>query len=409
MTFFKIQSPLYNTLATTFIYHISIYVEDWSATLNQRGQSDVLFLDFSKAFDKVPHRHLIHKLSYYGITGKTNKWIQGFLTGRTQCVAVDGEESDWNPVISGVPQGSVLGPVLFLIFINDITDGITSKIRLFADDSVIYRSITTREDQEALHNDLMKVFEWAEKWGMSFNVKKCVHVTITKKLKALHYNYSVGDEVIPKEQSTKYLGVTITSDLSWSKHIVNIKNKASRTLGLIRRNLGPCDPSVKEKAYQSLVRPQVEYAASVWSPYTERDITKLESVQRQAARFTLGDYKQTSSVTDMINKLQWDSLEQRRLMIQACMFYKIHYGFVDIILPQSIIHNARPGRGQHQLRYHQLLVNLDVYKYSFYPRMIPLWNSLPSAAVYASSPEAFNLAAIPFIRELKLPSSGRRW
>ena len=243
-------------------------VDDWSTTLNQRGQSDVLFLDFSKAFDKVPHQHLLHKLSYYGITGKTREWIRGFLTGRSQCVVVDGEESEWCPVISGVPQGSVMGPVLFLIFINDITDGISSDIRLFADDSIIYRKITSLEDQKALHEDLVRVFEWAERWGMSFNVKKCVHVTITKKLTPLPYSYTVGGETIPKEQATKYLGVTITSDLSWSKHISNIRAKASRTLGLIRRNFGPCDRTVKEKAYQCLVRPQIDYAASVWSPYT---------------------------------------------------------------------------------------------------------------------------------------------
>ena len=138
-------------------------VDDWSTTLNQRGQSDVLFLDFSKAFDKVPHQHLLHKLSYYGITGKTKEWIRSFLTGRSQCVAVDGEESERCPVISGVPQGSVMGPVLFLIFINDITDGISSNMRLFADDSVIYRKITSPEDQKALHEDLVRVSEWAER------------------------------------------------------------------------------------------------------------------------------------------------------------------------------------------------------------------------------------------------------
>ena len=125
---------------------------------------------------------------------------------------------------------------------------------------------------------------------MSSNVKKCIHVTITKKLTPLPYSYTVGGETILKEQATKYLGVTITSDLSWSKHISNIRAKASRTLGLIRRYFGPCDRTVKEKAYQCLVRPQIDYTASVWSPYTHRDKSMLESVQRQAARFTLGDY-----------------------------------------------------------------------------------------------------------------------
>ena len=174
-------------------------MDDWSTTLNQRGQSDVLFLDFSKAFDKVPHQHLLHKLSYYGITGKTKEWIRGFLTGCSQCVAVDGEESEWCPVISGVPQGSVMGPVLFLNFINDITDCISSNMRLFAEDSVIYRKITSSEDQKALHEYLFRVFEWAERWGMSFNVKKvrpCHHHkeanATTLQLHCGRRNYSQG-------------------------------------------------------------------------------------------------------------------------------------------------------------------------------------------------------------------------
>ncbi len=384
-------------------------VDDWSNTLNQRGQADVLFLDFSKAFDRVPHQHLLHKLSYYGINGKTLGWIKGFLSERTQCVAVGGEESTWCPVTSGVPQGSVMGPVLFLLFINDITEDITSSIRLFADDSIIYRNIKSPEDQRKLHQDLLKVFEWAEAWGMNFNVKKCVHVTITKKLKPLVYNYTIGSEAIPKEQSTKYLGVTITADLSWSKHIETIRAKAARTLGLIRRNLGPCDPSVKEKAYQCLVRPQLEYGSCVWNPFTKRDKHMVEGVQRQAARFTKGDYKRTSSVSEMISSLQWDSLENRRLLSQVSMFFKICNGHVNIKLPDNIRRNERPSRSQHHLRFHHMQTNLDVYKYSFFPRIIPLWNVLPPEAISAKSPAAFNAVVLPFIRQLQPPTSGREW
>ena len=131
----------------------------------------------------------------------------------------------------------------------------------------------------------------------------------------------------------------------------------------------------------------------------------LESVQRQATRFTLGDYRRSSSVTAMISTLQWDTLEHRRLLAQASMFYKIHYGLVDITLPQIIRPNPRSGRGQHQLRYHHLQTNLDVYRYSFFPRII----LLPSAAVYAPSPEAFNLAVMASIRQLQSPAYAKGW
>ena len=379
--------------------------------LNMHGQSDVLFLDFSKAFDKVPHECLLHKLLYYGVTGKTNNWIRGFLTDRSQCVVVDGEESDWCPVVSGVPQGSVLGPALFLLFINDIADKVTSNIRLFADDSVIYRCITSPEDQTILHQDLLSVFSWAKTWGMSFNVKKCVHLTITKKPHPLEYVYSIDGDVIPNEKSTKYLGVTITSDLSWTKLIETIKTKASRTLGLIRRNLGPCDTTVKEKAYQSLVRPQLEYASSVWNPFTKTDKTKVESIQKQAARFTLSNYQRTSSVNTMLETLKWDTLENRRLLAQATVFYKIINGIINISIPHRLTPKPRPGRGSHHLRCHQVITNLNIYKYSFYPRVIPLWNILPAAAVTAPSHQAFCTAAlhVPAIRCLPPATSSYGW
>jgi hypothetical protein len=261
-----------------------------------------------------------------------------------------------------------MGPVLFLLFINDIADNVTSKIRLFADDSVIYRTIKTPQDQTLLHQDLLTVFSWAKTWGMSFNIKKCVHLTISNKRKPLEHAYTVDGETIPKENSIKYLGVTITSNLSWTKHIESIRAKASRTLGLIRRNLGPCDVTVKERAYQSLVRPQLEYASTVWNPFTKNDKSKVESVQRQAARFAVGDYRRTSSVTTMLNTLQWDTLEDRRLLAQVTMFYKIVNGVVNITIPQRFTPNRRPARYLHHLRYHQAITNLNSYKYSFYPK-----------------------------------------
>ena len=271
------------------------------------------------------------------------------------------------------------------------------------------RNITSLEDQPILHHDLLTVFSWAKTWGMSFNVKKCAHLTISKKRHPLEYAYSIDGDIIPNEKSTKYLGVTITSDLSWTKHIESIKAKASRTLGLIRRNLGPCDTTVKEKAYQSLVRPQLEYASSVWNPYTKTDKIKVESIQRQAARFTVGDYQRTSSVTTMLETLNWDTLEHRRLLAQATMFYKIINGIVNISIPQRFTQNSRPARGSHHLRYHQVITNLNSYKYSFYPRVIPLWNILPTEAVTAPSYQAFSSAALPAIRCLPPTSSSYGW
>ncbi len=375
-------------------------LDDWSQSLHNGKQTDVLFLDFSKAFDKIPHNKLLYKLNYYGLRGKTNQWVSGFLKDRTQCVTVNGQCSEWRDVASGVPQGSVLGPALFLLYINDIADNVHSNMRLFADDSVIYRTVSNLHDQQSLQNDLSTVFKWAQDWDMSFNVKKCCHLSITRKIKGkFNTKYSVENESIPVVNSCKYLGLTITHNLSWNEHARNTKNKASRTLGLIRRNLGPCDPEVKTRAYEALVRPQVEYATAAWNPYTRRNIKLLEGVQRQAARFVSRDYRTDSSVTAMVNKLGWDTLENRRLMSQAVMFSKVRSNIVNIPMPAYVhLQTYTRTRRLHQMQYQHIYTRVDTFKYSFFPRIIPVWNILPVAAVSAETLDGFRKAAWPVIR-----------
>ena len=142
-------------------------------------QTDLIIMDFAKAFDKVPHRRLLHKLEYYGIRGSTHKWINSWLSGRTQQVVLDGQASDPVPVLSGVPQGSVLGPVLFLLFINDLPDNIRSSVRLFADDCVLYRNIHSLQDCLTLQEDLTSLGQWEAHWQMKFNVAKCHSMRVT--------------------------------------------------------------------------------------------------------------------------------------------------------------------------------------------------------------------------------------
>ena len=143
---------------------------DWASILNQRGQVDALFLDFSKAFDKVSHEKLLHKICQYGINGRTHAWISAFLKNRSQFVVVNGAHSCSVPVTSGVPQGSVLGPTLFLLFINDIVDTPNSQLRLFADETVLYRAIKSPTDHQVLQEDLLNLTDWASRWQMKFNI-----------------------------------------------------------------------------------------------------------------------------------------------------------------------------------------------------------------------------------------------
>ena len=206
---------------------------DWASSMNNNKQTDILLLNFSKAFDTVPHKCLLSKLSYYGITGLTLQWINFFLSNRTQTVSVNGSHSSPANVISGVPQGSFLGPVLFLLYINDITDSINSNIRLFADDSILYREIQTPKDHDILQTDLSKLSEWATKWQMNFNIATCHLLRITQKRKPSHFTYTITNQPITQVESHPYLGITIDSKLSWSKHIHTTTSQCARTLGLL--------------------------------------------------------------------------------------------------------------------------------------------------------------------------------
>ena len=211
--------------------------DDYAKVLDNQGQIDTFILDFEKAFDTPPHELLKSKMLSYGIGGKTIICIDAFLCFRKQRVVVKGVKSDWAPVVSGIQQGTVLGPLLFSLHINDIMSDIESEIRLFADDCVCYREIKDIEDTLKLQKDIDRLGIWARKWGMRFQPVKCNMVQLTKKHNKIDASYTLESTVLENVEIIKYLGVTITSDLKWNSHIRNVCSKANRTLGFLRRNL----------------------------------------------------------------------------------------------------------------------------------------------------------------------------
>ena len=205
---------------------------------NKKGsQIDFAVLDFSKAFDTVPHDGLLSKLKHYGIDDKIWLWIYNFLKNRKQSVVVDGKQSSLIDVVSGVPQGTVLGPLLFLLHINDLPSVVSSKVRLFADDCLIYRNITNKEHQIALQKDLNLLENLGNTWGMHFNTAKCNITRVSQTLDPKLFNYSLTEQVLEEVMDAKYLGVTLSNDLEWSKHIATMTNKANSKLSFLRRNL----------------------------------------------------------------------------------------------------------------------------------------------------------------------------
>ena len=212
---------------------------DWAIVLNNKSQTDIIFLDVSKAFDKISHRYLLSKLHYYGIRNHTLSWIGTFLSDRTQTRVVNGVHSSYVEVTSGVPQGSVLGPMLFLLYINDINNAITSQIRPFADDSVQYGNICNHNDQVILRNDLDTISSLAEKWLLKLNINKCSVLSITLKHNSRSHDYDILGTTLMWVASLDYLGVAISCDLNWLRHVRKISNKASRTLGLLKEPYPP--------------------------------------------------------------------------------------------------------------------------------------------------------------------------
>ena len=213
-------------------------------------QTDVIIMYFAKAFDKVPHKRLLYKLHYYGIKGSIHKRIASWLSGRYQKVVLDGQSSDPVVVLSGVPQVSVLGPVLFLIFINDLPDNIRSSVRLFADDCVLYRNINSLTDCQILQEDLNSLAQWENDWQMKFNVAKCHSMRVTRHLPSnqIHFSYPLHQQTLEQVRSAKYIGLSITDDLEWGKHISEISCKATKTLGFLRCNLALAPRHTKEVA-----------------------------------------------------------------------------------------------------------------------------------------------------------------
>ena len=263
--------------------------DDWSQCLEQRSAVHCLLLDFAKAFDSVPHERLLIKLNSLGIRGEILTWLRFFLTERKQRVVINGTFSDWASVTSGVPQGTVLGPLLFLLYVNDLDSVVKhSTIKLFADDVLLYAEVNTTKDCLALQDDLSAVVSWSTCWQLKLNSAKCEALMITNKRKPIPFMYHINQQPISWCSPVKYLGLLVDSKLSWSKHCKFAVGKGTRSLNCLRRSMFSCSRSAKYAAYKAIVRPTLEYAATVWNPHNSGDIHLLEALQNRAAWWICG-------------------------------------------------------------------------------------------------------------------------
>ena len=347
----------------------ALFVHDLVKAADKGVGTDAVFLDFKKAFDRVSHVKIIHKLMAYGINQQVVKWIQSFLGNRFQRVALDGILSDEICVTSGVPQGSVLGPILFLIYINDIVDNVRCKVRLFADYTVIYREIKTLlNDICCLQNNLNIIAGWCSSRQLDLNVKKCISMNFTHSNSVTHVPYNISGYPFQFVRHHKYLGITLSSSFSFKEHIRNVVGKANRMQSLASRILRGCSWRVKETAYFSLIRPLTEYCCAIWDPHEVGLTSSLEMVQRRAARFVKGDYRFDSSVSVMIESLGWNSLSDRRLDYRRKLFNKflttdLREEVVGIAIPVS---SVRDLRDKTKKRYREIAARTFSYFWSFF-------------------------------------------
>lgn len=280
-----------------------------------------------------------------------------------------------------------MGPVLFSLHINDILENINSEIRLFADDCVCYRTIDTINDCIKLQEDIDKLGAWARKWGMRFQPIKCNMMKLTRKIKHhVDYEYKLEGSTLQFVDTIKYLGVNISSDLRWDKHVSEVTNKANRILGMLKRNLNFCNKDVKETAYLSCVRPILEYAGTVWDPNCKTLEEELEKVQKRAARFVTNNYiYEEGSMTNILKELNWKSLKERRKENRLILFHKGLKGLANIPT-EDIKQNTRPNRNRHNQQFYIPHARTDALKYSFIPNTIRDWNTInPSILDTASN------------------------
>jgi len=346
---------------------------------------DLIYLDFQKAFDKVPHERLLKKVEALGITGNVARWLRNWLTDRKQRVCVGQGKSQWTTVTSGVPQGSVLGPLLFIIYINDLDTDIISKLTKFADDTKLCYKADCTQDCLILQRDLDRLVDWSDKWQMNFNIEKCTVMHIGSHNRSSAYMMA-GQQMTEVDQQ-RDLGISISKDLKWKNQVEASCKKGNRVLGYISRNFHYKSRDIMLPLYTSLVRPQMEYAVQFWSPHLRGDINKMERVQHRATK--LIPELRNKTYPQRLSKLQLISLERRRVRGQLIETFKYLNGFTRAS-PEGLFDRDYNPRNRNNGQKLQLKPFRTSVAENFFPMKMPtIWNRLPYDVVNSNNVNTF--------------------
>ena len=373
----------------------------------------IVFLDISKAFDRVWHAGLLHKLQAFGIKGKLLAWFTDYLRDRRQRVVIEGQSSECADLKAGVPQGAVLGPLLLLVFINDIMYIVTHcKFCLFADDTCLFVEVDNREEAaQQINEDLERISVWARDWLVTFSPPKTKSLTISNKPNAhLHPDLTLEGHVIDKVLNHKHLGITISHNLRWNCHIDDIVTKASKKLDLMRGLKYKLDRRSLETIYMSFIRPCVEYGDILWAGTYDSDLCKIDAIQVEAMRIVVGATAR-SNINLLYEETGWPTLSERRLFhVQKLMYKMVNNlapNYLSDLLPDTVGQHVDYGlRNENSIR--APFTRTESYRRSFIPFGISTWNNLPAEIKRAPSLEAFVGATKPKRQARKLYEAGSR-
>ena len=384
------------------------YLDVLTKLVDEGHSVDVVYLDFSKAFDKVPHARLLEKLSACGVGGNVLRWIRAWLSGRKQRVVLNGHASDWLPVLSGVPQGSVLGPLLFLVYINDIDKALNpdgTHIFKFADDTKVFRVVDNENDQKEFQQDIDGLFAWSQEWQMLFNADKCKMIHFGKNNR--HFSYTMGGHapagtVLAADTHEKDVGVIVHESLKPSTQVAKAASKAKQVLGQMTRAVTLRDKVTWPRLYKTYVRPHLEYAVQAWRPWTEDDKATLEKVQEQALRYMTGC--EGMSYEQRLAAVKLTTLEARRERGDMIQVWKYLHGQQDVdpsrlftLKNEVAVRTTRLSSDELALADRNAAH--DPRRYSFAVRVVRQWNSLPLEVRSSQSINSFKNSYDAFLKQ----------
>ncbi|MEW8547864.1 MAG: reverse transcriptase family protein, partial [Candidatus Thiodiazotropha sp.] len=371
----------------TFLYNT------FCQALDSGKEVRAVFCDISKAFDRVWHAGLLHKLKAAGVTGEVLDWFKDYLSDRKQRVVLPGALSDWTSIKAGVPQGSILGPLLFLLYINDIVVDIGSSVRLFADDTSLFIVVDDPiTAADCLNMDLDRISGWAATWLVSFNPSKTESLLVSRKLiKPHHPTLYMQNHQITEVDCHKHLGLYLSNDCTWHQHINHITEKAWIRINIMRKLKYKLDRKSLETIYTAFIRPLLEYGDVIWNNCAEYEKNELDKIQNEAARIATGATK-LISINTLYNEVRWDSLEKRRKNHRLTLFYKMIHNLTPLYL-SSLIPQSVNNLSRYNLRNANDLQTVDARTQQYYQSFLPSttrdWNNLCTEAKQSDSVNSF--------------------